>query len=79
MNYQCSLHSEIEAQVLAAALEEQHIPHQIQSFEDRAFDGIFQTQKGWGRVLASETHKNIISEILEDLRSGSLILSDDDI
>ena len=78
VNFQCSLHSEIEAQILATALQEQHIPHQIQSFQDSAFSGIFQTQKGWGRILASEDHKKTIMEILNDLRSGDVIILDDD-
>jgi len=78
MEFQCPLHSEIEAQVLAAALEEQAIPHRIQSFEDRAYNGIFQTQKGWGRIFAPEAYRTTVFEILDDLRSGDLALPDEE-
>ncbi|MCG2829573.1 MAG: hypothetical protein L6302_00815 [Desulfobacteraceae bacterium] len=44
------LESEIEAQLLDSILNERNIPHHIQSYHDTAYDGLFQTQKGWGRV-----------------------------
>ena len=43
------LESGIEAQLLDSILDERNIPHHIQSYHDTAYDGLFQTQKGWGR------------------------------
>ena len=75
------LENTIEAQIMGSILEEQKIPHRIQSFHDTAYDGLFQLQKGWGAIWAPEVHQNTIRDILEDIRSGksiiSLSLSDD--
>ena len=43
------LENEIEAQLLDSILNERNIPHHIQSYHDTAYNGLFQTQKGWGR------------------------------
>lgn len=61
--------NEIEALLLESVLKEQGIPHRMQSFHDTAYDGLFQTQKGWGMVAAPETRKSEVMEILEDLRA----------
>ena len=50
-----SLNSDIEAAALDVILNEQGIPHQMQSYHDSAYDGIFQDQKGWGCVMAPPT------------------------
>ncbi|UCG81471.1 MAG: hypothetical protein JSV60_04110 [Desulfobacterales bacterium] len=61
------LESEIEAQLLDSILDERGIPHYIQSHYDTAYDGLYQTQKGWGHIRApfswSEEIKGILSEI----------------
>jgi len=63
-----TLDNEIEALLLESILKEQGIPHRMQSFHDTAYDGLFQTQKGWGIVTAPEAWKEAVLEILEDLR-----------
>ena len=63
------LRNEIEARLLASLLNDRSIPHLIRSYYDSAYDGLFQPQKGWGRVEARELHKQEILEILEDLRN----------
>ena len=45
---------EFEAQVTKDVLEEHNIPHQIWTFHDTAYDGLFQFTKGWGFLLAPE-------------------------
>lgn len=61
------LENEIEAQLLDSILTEREIPHHIRSYHDSAYDGIFQTQKGWGVIMAPITFKEVISSIYQDL------------
>ena len=65
------LENEIEARLLASILSERHIPHEIRSYYDTAYDGLFQTQKGWGDVCAPAAHREAILEILEDIRADA--------
>jgi hypothetical protein len=62
------IENEIEAGLTEAILLERDIPHRMRSYHDTAFDGLFQTQKGWGFVSAPATHREEILEILSDLR-----------
>ncbi len=59
----------IEAQLVSSVLRERDIPHEIYSFQDTAFDGLYQTQKGWGKIMAPPSYKNEILEIVSDLRN----------
>lgn len=58
----------IEAQLLASILSERGIPHRIRSHHDTAYDGLFQTQKGWGDIAAPARHESEISEIIDHIR-----------
>lgn len=62
------LENEIEAGLLRSILEQRGIPHTIRSYYDTAYDGLFQTQKGWGHVSAPPSRHREILEILLDLR-----------
>lgn len=62
------LENQFEAQLLESVLREQGIPHMMRSYYDTAFDGLFQTQKGWGYVSAPETYLSEIDAILLELR-----------
>jgi hypothetical protein len=62
------LDNEIEAQLLDSILEERDIPHLMVSYHDTAYDGLFQTQKGWGHVSAPAPFKQEILEILNEVR-----------
>jgi hypothetical protein len=62
------LDNEIEAQLLDSILEERDIPHLLVSYHDTAYDGLFQTQKGWGHVSAPAPFKQEILEILNAVR-----------
>jgi hypothetical protein len=64
------LENEIEGRMLDAMLTERGIPHVMRSYYDDAYDGLFQTTKGWGHVLAPPAHRDEIVEILEELRQG---------
>ena len=59
----------IEAQLIDSILSEQNISHQIRSFHDTAYDGLFQFQMGWGALWAPLSNKQEIIEILDDVRS----------
>lgn len=61
------LDNEIEAEFLDSTLNEQDIPHRIQSYHDSAYNGIYQAQKGWGVVMAPESFKEKILSIYQDL------------
>jgi hypothetical protein len=63
-----TLENEIEARLLDSILTERNVPHLMRSYYDTAYDGLFQTQKGWGYVSAPEWCKEEITEILTDLR-----------
>lgn len=62
------LENDDEGRVLDSILNEWGIPHLIKSYHDTAFDGLYQTQKGWGCVCAPAEFREEIFEILSDLR-----------
>jgi hypothetical protein len=63
------LENDFEAQLVPSVLSERGIPHSLRSYHDTAFDGLFQTQKGWGVVSSPKEHHEEIKEILADLRN----------
>ena len=63
------LDNEVEARLLDAVLEEQQIPHLMRSYHDRAYDGLWQQQQGWGHVEASEDYREQILAIYDDLKN----------
>jgi hypothetical protein len=66
------LTNSIEAEALSDMLKENGIECLIDSFEDRAYDGIFTHQKGWGKLKVSEKDasraKELITEFLKTLK-----------
>lgn len=67
-----------EAQVLKGLLEENGIVCLVNSFEDYAYDGIWQTQKGWGvlRVLEKdrvEAERLVVSFVEANKNKDNLI------
>ncbi|MBN2124298.1 MAG: hypothetical protein JW821_08390 [Deltaproteobacteria bacterium] len=64
------LENEIEAQLLDSVLTERQIPHIMRSYHDTAYNGLFQTQKGWGHVSAPAIFVSEIREILVELRKA---------
>jgi len=63
------LKNDVEAGLLDSILTERGIPHMIRSYFDAAYDGMFQTQRGWGCVLAYEEHAEDVQAVLSDLRT----------
>ncbi|MTI71944.1 MAG: hypothetical protein FH751_16985 [Firmicutes bacterium] len=64
------LENEVEANLLDEILKDKNIPHIIRSYHDLAYDGIFQTQKGWGHVEALDKYKEEILEIYNDIKQS---------
>ena len=62
------LENDIEANLLDSILDERGIPHIMQSYYDTAYDGLYQTQKGWGHVSAPFSYHEEIKEVVFDLR-----------
>ena len=63
------LENGIEAQLIGSILDQRDIPYRIRSYHDTAYDGLFQFQKGWGKLLAPQSHRQEILAVVEDVRS----------
>ena len=63
------LENGIEAQLIASILDQRDIPYRIRSYHDTAYDGLFQFQKGWGKLLAPQSHREEILAVVEEIRS----------
>lgn len=72
------LEDPFEAQLIAPILEDEEVPHLIRSFHDTAYDGLFQSQKGWGEIRAPESYRAHVIDILTDLRSNGIGEGSDD-
>ena len=63
------LDDETQALLLDLILNELDIPHEMRSYHSAAYDGLFQTQNGWGHVEAPGKYEKNILHILEDLNN----------
>jgi hypothetical protein len=59
--------NEIEAMLLDEILTEKQIPHVIRSYHDSAYDGLWQTQSGWGHVEAPIEYSDEILSIYKHM------------
>ena len=71
------LENGIEAQLLSSILDQRDIPHRVRSYHDTAYDGLFQVQKGWGKLYAPQPYKKEILQVIEEVRSDQ-VFSDND-
>jgi hypothetical protein len=62
------LDNDIEAQLVDSILNDQGIPHVMQSYHDTAYDGLFQTQRGWGQINAPFAFRDLILEVVAEVR-----------
>ncbi len=62
------LENQVEAHLMEEALKQHGIPHFIRSYHDLAYDGLFQTQKGWGYIAAREQDAEEIRKIYQELK-----------
>ena len=63
--------NEAEANVIKAVLEEHGIYAEIRSFHDTAYDGLFQSQYGWGLIRVSEEDFAEAQRIVKEWRNAS--------
>jgi len=59
---------EIEAERLAAELDQRAIPHVLTCYSDPVVSSLFQVSHGWGHVEAPAEHKDAVLSILRELR-----------
>ena len=64
------LDNEIEANLLSSLLQDEGINHLICTYRDSAYDGLFQTERGWGHVEASQEDSARVLEVIEGMRSS---------
>lgn len=62
------LDSEVQAELLEEVLSGQKIPHLMRTYHDSAYDGLFQSQMGWGHVAAPAAFRDEILAILDNLK-----------
>lgn len=60
----------VEAMAIKAMLEENNVPCVVTSFEDLAYDGMFQVQKGWGMLQVFEGDKEKTEELITAYLEG---------
>jgi hypothetical protein len=65
------LQNEVEARLVASLLEEDGIPHFVRSYHDSAYDGLYQSQLGWGHVEVPPDRETEVSRIIEGVRADS--------
>jgi hypothetical protein len=65
------IENEIEARLVESILRERDIPHWMVSYHDTAYDGIFQTQKGWGDIRVPEAFVDVVRQIITDVRKDA--------
>ena len=71
------LENGIEAQLIGSILTQREIPHRVRSYHDTAYDGLFQVQKGWGKLFAPRPFKKEILQLIEEVRSNQIFTEDD--
>jgi hypothetical protein len=63
--------NEAEANAIKSILEEHGIYAEIKSFHDTAYDGLFQSQYGWGIIRVSETDFEEAQGIIQEWKDAS--------
>ena len=62
------LENGFEAQLLCAILAEEKIEYYIKSYQDAAYDGLFQSSTGWGALYSAPESGDLIREMLAEIR-----------
>ena len=63
-----NVENRFEADIIMGVLENEGIPVMVRSFHDTSFDGIFESQKGWGVILVPEEQKEKAVLIIDELK-----------
>lgn len=67
--HEFTLMNGIEAGLISEILKEEGIPHYVRSYHDSAYDGIYQAQRGWGHIEASDQFHDQVAQIIADVRT----------
>jgi hypothetical protein len=62
------LENQVEAALLDVMLQEDGVPHFVRSFHDRAYDGLWQFQEGWGYVETPIRYASGVRVLLDLIR-----------
>ena len=71
------LENAFEAQLIGSILDQRQIPYRLQSYYDTAYNGLYQLQKGWGKLYAPNSCRQEILQVIEDVRSTDYFQDDD--
>lgn len=66
----CALDNIFEAQRFEFILNEKGIPYAIKSYHDSAYNGLFQSQLGWGAVLVRAEDVETVQQLLAEPRAS---------
>jgi deoxyribose-phosphate aldolase len=65
-----TLENRFETDLITDALAQEGIDHVVKPFHDTAYDGLFETQKGYGLLLVEEEQENRAREIVDAVRES---------
>jgi len=68
--FRIELDNEFEADVLAAIMEEEKIPHTVISHSSSAYDGLFQMTMGWGHMDIPEEYQKKAEELVQGYKDS---------
>ena len=64
------MENEFEADVFAALLDEERIPHTLINHHSMAYNGLFQMTMGWGHFEIPESYLEKADELLRAMRAS---------
>ena len=67
-----ALENQVEASLLDLMLKEDGVPHFVHSLNDRAYDGLWQFQEGWGYVETPARFASGVRALLDLIRHNKL-------
>lgn len=65
-----TLENRFETDLITDALAQEGIDHVVKPFHDTAYDGLFETQKGYGLLLVEEEQEDRAREIVAAVRDS---------
>ena len=65
------LYNEFEAKLLGEILTGKNIPFVIKSYHDSAYDGLWQSQFGWGHLEAPGEYRAEILKVYSEMNPGN--------
>ncbi len=65
-----SIDNEIEANLLSSILDQENIPYLLRSYHDSAYDGLWQSQKGWGHLEAPIEYEEKIWQLYNGIKDS---------